>query len=370
MRTLTITLLFASLAAAGCKNVDCGKGTIERNGTCAPADVVTGTAACGADTVLEGNQCVSTIVCDPATTMAVVDPQSGITTCVGTGTSPIPCGQPISCPAGSDSSKQTICGQLYDLETGAPFADAGAGGAPCSGPPAAAGPCALQLTAYDAVQFGMNPMTAIPLTVGNAYVDTCGRFRLTDVSTPGGPYIGIGIDDASAGNMGPAGVTNAVGIAVPKFGGSATKDVEGFIVKQSTTQAWEASGGPALANGIYVGLFRAHCTGAGCTGDAFAPQPGVSFTKSGTAIPSLDSYFVATDTMRTTIDPTATATGANGTGLLDMVSVNDGFVYSGTGGITDTTDCRWQTAAAAALPNIVFVQVFRKQNQIGKTCTE
>ena len=369
MRIGSIFLVLSASLVPACKNVECGDGTIERNGKCAPADVTTSTATCGPDTMLEGDQCLSSIVCDPQTTTAEVDPATGITVCVGTGGTP-GCGQPISCPPGSSSSKQTICGQIYDLENNQPFADTGALGSPCPPTPTATGPCALAITAYDALQFAMSPSTATPLTVANTYIDDCGRFRLTDVSLPGSPFIGLGIDDAMAADQGPAGVTNAVGIALPKLGGSATKGVEHWIAKASTTSAWESSGGPPVSSGVYVGIFRQHCVAAGCTGDPFAPQPDVTFTKSGATIPNQDYYFMAGQTTRMTIDPSATVTGANGTGILDNVSISDMFVYSGTGGITDVVDCKWETHAAAALPNIVFVQLFRKQNQLGKTCAE
>ena len=70
------------------------------------------------------------------------------------------------------------------------------------------------------------------------------------------------------------------------------------------------------------------------------------------------------------IDPSALLTGQNGTGLLVNASVNDSLVYSGSGGLTDTANCQWKTHAAAALPGIVFIQIYRPVNQIGKTCTQ
>jgi hypothetical protein len=137
---------------------------------------------------------------------------------------------------------------------------------------------------------------------------------------------------------------------------------------------WEASGGPPLSGGIYVGIFRTHqgdpptgdtCSGASC-GDV---ATGVTFTKSGVAQPNDDYYFMAAETTHQTIDPDATATGANGTGLLTNASVEDNLVYSGTGGLSDMDNCQWKTHAAASLPGIVFVQIYRPTNIIGKTCS-
>jgi hypothetical protein len=295
--------------------------------------------------------------------MPVVDPMTGITTCVGIGGN----SGCTACPVPTSASKQTICGQLYDFETNQPFAVVGGMGMRCPTTPTASGPCALAITAYDAIAFGMNPATATPLTVGDVCIDDLGRYRVQDIDIPASPFIGLGIDDADSANIGPAGITNVVGIAVPKLGMSATPSVEHWIVKAATTTSWETSGGPMLANGVYAGVFRAHaCPMGNCTGDPLVNQSGVTFVK-----PRGNSYyFTAGETMRTTIDGTATATGANGTGLLDNVALSDGFTFSGTGGITDTVDCRWETHAAAALPNIVFIQVYRKQNQLGKTCAE
>jgi hypothetical protein len=363
MRTGSICLaLFALLSQTSCTSVVCGQGTIERNGTCEPADVNTNPGTCGPGTKLVGDTCESTVMCDPATSMPVTDPNTGITTCVGIGG-----GGCTSCTAPTDSSKQTICGQIYDFETGMPFADTGATGMPCPATPTSSGPCALKILAYDAVQFATDPMTATPLQVSSVCIDDAGHFRLSNVTIPVSPLIGIGIDDAAAADMGPGGVTNSVGIAVPKAGMTATKNVEHFIVTSATTTSWVNSGGPGIGGGIFAGVFRAHaCPMGNCTGDPLAEQAGVTFVKPrGT-----EYYFQAADTTRTTIDTTATATGANGTGLLTGVALSDGFTFSGAGGITDTVNCKWESHAAAALPNIVLVQIFRKMNQVGKTCAE
>ena len=373
MRSAIYIFVLAASSSGCSKSVDCGPGTIERNGTCAPADETTSTALCGSGTQLEGTVCVPLFpptVCDPATTTADLDPSTGVTTCIGNGTGG-GCSGAFACPQPA-SGKQTICGQLYDAETNMPFQATGATGTKCT-TGATTGPCALSVTAYDAIAFGMNPSTATPLANGGTYIDDCGRYRVTDITQPSSPFIGLGFDDAMAANMGPNGVTNTTGVATPAVADTATKDLEAWIATKATTDGWTSSGGPPVSGGIYVGIFRAHkCdeTTGMCTGDRFANQSGVTITKSGSTLPNNDYYFNATDTTRTTIDPAATATGSNGTGLLTGASVNDSLVYSGTGGITDTTNCKWETHAAASLPQIVFFQVYRPMNQLGKTCNQ
>ncbi len=371
MRNLTILLALVSLAASGCNQVKCDTGTVERNGKCEPADETTGAASCGPNTMLEGDKCVPTFpptVCDPTTT-SMDTGSDGVVTCIGTGGGG--CAGPFACPTPA-TGKQTICGQIYDFETNLPFADQMADGTMCMAG-ATSGPCALGIQAYDAIAFGMNPATAQPLANGGVEIDNCGRYRIKDVAQPSSPFIGLGFDDALAANQGPGGVTNTVGVALSKQADTAVKGMEAWIVKSSTTDMWAATGGPLLSGGIYVGIFRKQhgdpptgdtCTGSGC----FDTVAGVTFTKSGTTEPNNDYYFSASSLMHQMIDATATATGQSGTGLLTNASVNDSLVYSGTGGITDTTDCQWKTHAAASLPGIVFIQIYRPVNQIGKTC--
>jgi len=367
---LLILVLLAPLADGGCKGIDCGTGTIERNGTCEPADTTVGTAACGPFTMLEGDQCVPQFPptqCDPTTTMPNTDPTTGVVTCIGTGGGG--CSAPFACPTPT-SGKQTICGQLYNFEDNSEFADANATGAQCS-TATTTGPCALQIQPYDAVAYGNDPTGTAPLASDAVYIDDCGRYRVPNITLSGGPFVALGIDDAGQ-PLGPAGVTNTTGVAMPQTPNAAVASFEAFVVPQATTDEWTSTGGPMLSDGIYVGIFRAHaCDATGtCTGDKFATQGGVTFTKSGATEPANDYYFMA-ETTHDHIDPAATATSINGTGLLTGASVNDSLVYSGTGGITDTVNCKWETHAAASLANIVFLQVYRPTNfSFNTTCSQ
>jgi len=75
-RSILLVLTIA-VAAAGCKSVECGDGTIERDGKCQPADETVGNAVCGPFTQLEGDKCVPMFpptICDPGTTMSDPDP--------------------------------------------------------------------------------------------------------------------------------------------------------------------------------------------------------------------------------------------------------------------------------------------------------
>jgi hypothetical protein len=82
-------------------------------------------------------------------------------------------------------------------------------------------------------------------------------------------------------------------------------------------------------------------------------------------------YFQAAQTTRHDVDTSATVTGANGTALINDASLSfSGLPYDGTGGLTDTVNCKWDTKAGQTLPGVVFIQIFRPINVFGKTCTE
>lgn len=369
MRNQTILLsILASLTASGCQQLECAEGTIERDGRCEASSGPIGSAMCGPFTSLIGDRCVPdfppTVCDDPAS--AELDPETGVTTCKGGGIPP--CGTPLGCSKPTGASKQTFCGTLYDFETNVRLGDpVGTPGAQCDpAAPTATGPCALTMIAYDALVFAANPQTATPLNVGEVFLDNCGRFRLTEVETNGtGPFIGLGVDDASG--LGPTGTTVTAAIAVPKQGMTAANNLEHWIVTPATIGKWQQMGAPPLSGGLYAPIFRAHK--AGNPGMATDAQAGVTITRNGNTIPNNDTYFSDTDPLsRAMISTGATATGANGTALVTGAVAADGLVFNGQGGLG--AGCRWDPHAGASLPGIVFIQVFRKLDILGQTCND
>ncbi len=365
MQTWTLVLAFAAPALiAGCKTTDCGDGTTEQDGTCVPANTAYGSAACGPFTVLQGGQCQPMFpptVCGDRT-LPDTDMSTGVTTCIGTGGA-AGCSAKLACPAPA-AGKQTICGQLYDFETGAAFQATNATGAACTAG-ATSGPCALALHAFDAVMFSSAPTTTAPQATGSVYLDDCGRYKLIDIAVPTTPFVLVAVDDAAPGMAGPAGVTNATGVATPSAPNTAVKDFEAFIVKSSTTTGWGAA--PSLAAGIYAAVYRGHKTGT-------EPAVGVSLQIGAAANPgnpfvtdgARDYYFQTGSPNRTALDPTANATTTNGTALLS--GANLGELYSGAGAGIPTLQCVWEVHAGAAVPGSVFIQIFRPTNAPGQTC--
>ena len=359
MRFIVIAIAAASLHA-GCKEVECGDGTIERDGKCESSDTTIDTAKCGENTIAVGDQCVPEFqptVCDPATTEEDLNASTNVISCIGTGGGG--CGAALACPTPA-AGKQTICGQLFDFESGDVFTTATSSGVRCDpAMPSTAGPCAVRINAYDAIAFAMNPMTA-PLPVGDLYIDDCGRFRLTDVTPPAAsPFIALGTDDIDPTKTGPMGVTNATGVALNTAPNMATKDIEAFTVPLSTVQKWQ--GMPPLAGGIYAMVFRAK------RAPSKQPQAGITVLKGGAVSIADDNYFVSTDTTRERIDPTAMGTGANGTALVSNVSLAAGPTNTGTQGPLPP-ECKWSSHAAQTVAGIVFIQILRPVNATGMTC--
>lgn len=351
----------SAIVAPSCQSVTCGDGTVERSGVCAPADQSVSGAKCGPFTMQQGDTCVPQFdptVCDPGTTEPSIDPATHVTTCIGTGGGG--CGSPLPCPQPSDANHQTICGQIYDLETGQKYQAQNPTGAKCT-TATADGPCSLRVDAFDALVFAANPQSAPKLQNGGVYIDDCGRYRVPDIKIPTGPFIGMGIDDADTAKMGPAGVTNSVGFSTATVGGTTVDGLNGYIAKKTTTDMW-APLGPSVATGFMVAIFFAHQAATD-----LSLQSGVQFTKNGSTIPASTTYFSATGTGRTTIDTNATSTGANGTALITGAVATEGPILSGTGGGLSAS-CKWAAHAGASLANIVFVQEFRPVNVLGMTC--
>lgn len=345
-------------SSAGCKTTECAEGTIERDGVCEPADVVAEPGACGDFTVLQGGTCVPMFPpteCDPSTTTTEVDPATGVSSCVGIAGGG-GCTAPLPCPAPTDG-KQTLCGRMYNLEDGEIFQAENATGARCTYmPPAATGPCSVGIRAYDAITFANNPTGATPRPLEDFYMDDCGRFRLTNIENPSSPYLGLGIDDANPASAGPSGNTNAVGIATAiTANGTSINNLEGYIVPLSTTTKWQTTGGPGIATGYYVPIYRQRRTG-------FLTQANVTVLKFPGGVPTQvmanDFYFKASDVTRENVDITTpqNSTGANGTALVSGATLAD-MAYGGTGGLP--AECRYSPAPGVTLANIVFISIFR-----------
>jgi hypothetical protein len=362
MRTLLAALLLSlvPLATAGCKSLECGEGTIDRDGICVAGDETPGNAACGPFTELGPSGTCEPIldptVCDDSTTEPVIDPETGVTTCVGTGAAS--CDSPMTgCTASANT--MTVCGRLYDLEDDSLIGAGSEDTSACPPGGEATGPCSLIVRAYNAVQFALMPGTAVPLTSSELVLDHCGRFRIKDIAPAGAPFIGIGVIPHPS-----QGSTNRVtGVAFQTQAGptgGVLNNLVAYTTRASTDSAWAASlgMGPSLApDGVYVNIFRDN----GTTADPFAGNlaAGVQILETGSPIPDNDYYFSDDDDNRTTLDDGLTETGVNGTGIV-LDAGKELLQYSGTDGPLPG-GCDWSTSNGKTVTGVFFVQIHTPQ---------
>jgi len=90
---------------------------------------------------------------------------------------------------------------------------------------------------------------------------------------------------------------------------------------------------------------------------------GVAVHRGGAAVPQDDFYFADATETRSTLEPSATATGADGTALVVNSSAQ---LHSGAGAEPNT--CSWPSFLAASAPGLVFVQLVEAQAADGGSC--
>jgi hypothetical protein len=363
MRTylgLTLVAAATSLVNLSCSQVECGQGTVERDGVCYPADTATNPSSCGGDGPFETEEgldgkCWTKVptVCDETSTREEVDDTTGVVTCIGTAGG---CGSSIDCPAPA-AGKATLCGRIWDAESDDPIAAApGATGTAC-GTPTTDGPCSLRVRFFDAVDFASDPMAAQPLA-GEVLTDDCNRYRGKDLTRATFGFIGVGVDDAPG--ITPTTPHRVTGVAASNAFASPGRDFAAYTTKVTTDMAWHTSsgiGGMTFAQrGVLAVVFHYHN----------APVAGVQIRRGGATIPADDFYFSDTTKARTTVAAAQTVTGANGTALALNPGSSSPTEHDGVGGLP--SGCQWPTNLAAAIPGVVFVQIKDAQTAAGAAC--
>ena len=332
--------------------LECGEGTVNRNGTCVAADLGVGNGQCGPGTRLEDGVCKPN--CDPNTTMPVTE--NGVTTCVGLGGGALPpCDQEIVCPTQTSSGKMNVCGRFYDVETDAKIQ---LDSAPALCTAGAGGPCAIGGLFVDAIKFANNPTDpAAPLPVDSPIqYDTCGRFKAEGVTNPDAGFAAIGSDDAPGG--GDDYVLTGVGFS------AATRTHQGiraYVLQKATDTKWGNKSPMGLYVSVYIGRNR-------------LPVPGVTMSFNGNSTDYANNDFYFTDTapnLRASITADG-PTRADGTAVwAGQTPGNQIGLFGGVGGDlgtdTDGTECVWHGTPGKAVPGVAFVQlrdVVRKNTEI------
>lgn len=360
MRTrLGISLAASGLVAAAglsnmsCSTLDCGQGTVERDGTCVPANADPDDAECGPGTVLGPNGCEPEVptVCDPMTTEAQYDPETGVTTCVGVGGTG--CAGEIPGCNSPDTGKATLCGRLWDAQTDQPIVPTSATDASACTTVESSGPCQFSLKVYDALDFAMNPTGAVPLAPANAVtVDHCGRYKAVNFPRATFGFIGIAVDDVDGtDDHRLTGVATSNAFASPGVGFRA------YVTRNDTDTAWSAvlgGGQTFVQRGVLAIVF--HHQGM--------PKAGVQVRRNGATIPADDYYFTDTGITRNTVDATPTVTGANGSVL--VVNSPTPIAHDGVG--AEPSGCQWPSNLAASIPGVSFIQIKDAEMPGGAAC--
>jgi hypothetical protein len=311
----------------GTKQIQLSSGDLQ----CVPVDAPAASIDCSVDAgdvVIVGGHCVSRIMCDPGTTMAV--DQNGNVICTGTGGAGCP---PCPTPA---AGKICVSGKLYNW---ADQKDLSTGGGPN-----------LRVAAYEPLAFLGDP-TVAPLAED---VGQKGCFTFPDLPAPASRLIAIAVGDPK-GTMPLQHQLAGVGAQITP--GQAYK-VDAFVVPKALVDGWSSTAGMNYdASGIYLGCFY----------DDPVPDPtmlsfvethpiaGVKLVDIGGGGVIGNARFLDPD--RSTLSATLSATGAPGCAIAPPPS--GVTVMSGMGGTCSNGPCAWEKHPGGSAPHVVFVERFR-----------
>jgi|GEM_PF-6494625 len=235
---------------------------------------------------------------------------------------------PPECPAPTDpSTLGTLCGWIGDAGHGGGFTwDKPA---PCDND--SGGACDIPLAFFDAVEYAADPEAAIPLPVGLLSRDTCGYFVAHDVPAPPSGFVGIRVHRETWLETWTSVILNP---------GDVRDNLPAWFLSHRLDRAWTETAGAPFGEQTFAArgavLYRFLADGV--------PRSGVAFTDSEPAF-----FFSDRDAQaRSHVEPSLTATGANGAALR-----------------TDTTDgieaknappgCEWRFALARPVPGRLAV---------------
>ena len=336
-RTLRGTcMLYLAVALLSCeRNTTCGVGTLERNGSCVPAQPVAGgpcDTAGGA--VLVGGICYPDpqVLCGPDTTW---DPTAQNCKSTGGGTQATSCSSRCSAPG-----SQTVCvsGTVEDFVTQTKIQ------------PTAMSHLSVKI--YDPIAFASNPGT-VPLASADIEADGC--YVADGVQRPSSGLIAIGVDD----------VDNATADDYVNTGGGSvlepSKNVLGLVayaLPRAQVAAWQAqlgASGPVGCSDLgSCGMWIGSYTLADGT-----PVAGVTPTRPGDPPSPTAIFCFRGDRMTLT---TADTTDATGLCVLSPDSIE------GHAGQCASTGCTcggmpcspsFTPAIGGTSPNVVFFQPLR-----------
>jgi hypothetical protein len=362
-KTMLLALsVAAGLMAGSCKQgVECGTGTIEKDGVCTAEGAILPGGHCGSGTVYDpaNDICVPGAfvngACDGglcgvcgANTVVEYD-DAGVPNCIGTGGGGS-CDTLPNCPNPA-AGKFQVCGKIYNIADSQPIAEADTAD--------------IEVRIYDALGFANStpstrpaPLTVLSIEQGG--LDNCGRYTTKDengIVPPFTGFIAAAVEDLGATPGSDPGLYTLTGVALPAAGGGKAPNVNTFYTKTDTDMLWATGAGTGDAqlstDGVYVPIFihdgvpdleKIEPYGG-------ALIPGVKITENGAPDADKDFYFSDTIATNHLMVGDMDATEATGTGLYINGSLT---MYSGVG--AEPTGCTWPSTLAATVQGVVFVQ--------------
>lgn len=246
-----------------------------------------------------------------------------------------PCDAFLGCP-GAGANMVTVCGRLFDLESGQRVQARHA------------------IRFHDALDFAGNPDGATVLMPEELRQDDCGRYVARNVPRPSLGFLAISLDDGDDLDE-----LRKTVVAFPVTSGQVRSDQPVHALRRVTDAAWTEQsnvGGMTFADrGAILAVF---------TDGAGVRIEGVTITSNGSIRAADDFYFSdASVATRATVAPAQASTGVNGAALL----LNSPLVeHTGTGG--EPTGCTWPSELAASIPGVLFVQPFQAETPSGNPC--
>ena len=230
----------------------------------------------------------------------------------------------------------TVCGQLYDMETGERIEAPDATGALCDpNDPTEEGPCSITVQLYDPLMYVADPVGSAPTMSASRYVGEAGQFCIIDAVRPFNGFVALVTDDAGDADRYLATID-----ARPVEPGQAICDVRAYVTRHETDAAWTSSAGDPFGGQTFgeVGVAMLVFVHAG------APVAGV------TATCAEPLYFAdAEPGTRGTVDPSAESTGNNGAALCVQLSLGS---HGGAG--AEPAGCEWPEDLVGTVPGAVW----------------
>jgi hypothetical protein len=264
-------------------------------------------------------------------------------------TEPLPCYAPLE-------DRVSLCGQLHDVETGAPLRADGARGGLCDPlNPTLDGPCSVCANVFETAALVAGPGGAPALDSASVEIDDCGRYRVIGAKLPDDGALAI-----MTGNCALPTSWRPTVVSLQPTPGSRTADLPIYATSRATDERWTSSAAQPFEFGetfIDVGAYLVTYLYGG------EPSEDVTLTVSGRPTP-LRTFYFDDEPALSVVNGARVATSVNGSAL---AVGTDYSLHGGVGGEPD--GCVWPSELAASIPGVLFVQrKLARRTSSGEQC--